>query len=361
MDTSIAYTLPRGRQRPRLRGLALRLIAGAVAAPMLRLSLWRWPNAAERRCAVAAFNRDGATVPPLLRGLASLPAGRVQMLHALLRHGDDPALAEQLRAALPGSAGAVWLGPKLSVLHLEKTGGHSLLAWLRGHVHPDQIDPDPMRGMPPDRFSAFPPSFAGALDRYPLVWGHYDLPGLRRLGPHRVVLTLLREPGARLVSLYRYWRSLAPEHLGTLAGHEGPLLAHRLSLLDFLRCDEPGLLASTDNLYVRRLTGRYPSGGHTELGGRDVTDALAALQGIDCVGITEELRRSLARFAPRLGIAAPARVAWLNSTDRNHRDNPMHAAAVPVELTPAVREALAARTGLDREVYAAARGRVREG
>ena len=281
------------------------------------------------------------------------------MLHALLRHSDDPALAEQLVAALPGSSGAVWLGPKLSVLHLEKTGGHSLLAWLRGHVHPGQIDPDPLRAMPPDRVSAFPPSLAGGLDRYPLIWGHYDLPALRRLGAHRVVLTLLREPGSRLVSLYRYWRSLTPEHLGSLAGHEGPLLAHRLSLLDFLRCDEPGLLASTDNLYVRRLTGRYPGQGHAELGRQDLADALAALAGIDCVGITEELRRSLARFAPRLGVTAPASVAWLNSTDRNHRENPMHAPAPAVELTPAVREALAARTALDREVYAAAKARIR--
>ncbi len=341
----------------RSRALALRTVATAINAPMLRLTLGRWPSRAERRCSVRAFCRAGDTVSPLLRSLASLPAGRDHMARALIVRGGDAAIADQVVATAAGISGAVWLGPKLSVLHLEKTGGHSLLAWLRGHLHPRQIDPDPARSVPADLFSAFPPSQAAALDRYPLVWGHYDLPALRRLGPHRQVLTLLRDPADRLVSLYRYWRSVAPDALGPASENLLPRFAQRLSLLDFLACDDPLLLAATDNFYLRRLTGRYPAHGHLTLGPDDLADALAALASIAGVGITEDMPHSLRRFAALLGLPPPAAIARLNETDTNHRNNPRHHPAPAVALTPAIRAALDIRTKLDQVIYAAALAR----
>ncbi len=342
------------------RALALRTVATAINAPMLRLALGRWPSRAERHYSARAFCRAGDTVSPLLRSLASLPAGRDYMARALIVRGGDATIADQVVASAAGISGAVWLGPKLSVLHLEKTGGHSLLAWLRHHLHPRQIDPDPSRSVPPDLFSAFPPSQAAALDRYPLVWGHYDLPALHRLGPHRQVLTLLRDPADRLVSLYRYWRSVAPDALGPPSENLLPRLAQRLSLLEFLACDDPQLLAATDNFYLRRLTGRYPAHGHASLGQTDLADALAALATIPCVGLTEDMPRSLHRFAAHLGLPAPAAVARLNQTDTNHRDNPGHRPAPPVALTPAASAALEARTVLDQAIYAAATRRLWE-
>ncbi len=342
----------------RTRALALRTVASAINTPMLRLSLGRWPSRSERVCANTAFCRVGDTVSPLLRSLASLPAGRDHMARALIVRGGDATIADQVVASAAGVSGAVWLGPKLSVLHLEKTGGHSLLAWLRGHLHPRQIDPDPSRSVPADLFSAFPPSQAAALDRYSLVWGHYDLPALRRLGRQREVLTLLREPADRLVSLYRYWRSVAPDALGPASENLLPRLAQRLSLLEFLTCDDPLLLAATDNFYLRRLTGRYPAHGHLALGPDDLADALAALASIAGVGITEDMPQSLRRFAALLGLPPPAAVARLNRTDTNHRDNPRHHPAPAIAFTPAIRAALEARVTFDRAIYAAALARL---
>ena len=88
------------------------------------------------------------------------------------------------------------------------------------------------------------------------------MPTFRRFDPDRAVFTVLREPRARLVSLYHYWRSVDPAKIDPEISFAVGC-AHRLSLEDFLNVDDPYLTDSIDNIYVRRLTGFYATGGRT--------------------------------------------------------------------------------------------------
>ena len=65
------------------RALALDGFAATLAVPMLRLATGAWPTAAEAAAFRRAFRRF-TPLPPLMRGLATVPAGREQLTRAML-------------------------------------------------------------------------------------------------------------------------------------------------------------------------------------------------------------------------------------------------------------------------------------
>ena len=250
----------------RLRASLLDGFAIQRAPPQQRRAPRAGPVPAETAAFRRAF-RNFTPLPPLMRGLASVPAGREQLTRAMLASWlladagycgrlmgemtqDDPRLGDALR---------VWAGPPVTFLHLEKTAGMSVVAALAAQFHPLQIDADPRRAFPPHVLCPLPPFLLPRVRRCALVWGHYDLPSIRRLGPGRFTFTLLREPAARIVSLYRYWRGQAALDLGWNGMNAPVLAAQRLSLADFLDTDDATIIDYIDNFYVRRLTGQYAS------------------------------------------------------------------------------------------------------
>jgi hypothetical protein len=190
------------------RRIILDGFAATFAIPMLRLATGAWPAPAD----VAAFRRafrHFTPLPPLMRALATVPAGREQLTRAMLASWllADEKYRGRLQTELtsddtrPGNGLAVWSGPPVTFLHLEKTGGMAVLAALAAHFHPLQIDADQRRAHPPHLFCPLPPFLVPQLRRRMLVWGHYDLPSIRRLGPGRFTFTLLREPCAHPVAV----------------------------------------------------------------------------------------------------------------------------------------------------------------
>jgi hypothetical protein len=344
----------------KMRQALLDGFAHAFASPLLRLAMGRWPTAPE----VAAFRhafRRFAPVPPLMRALASVPAARHQVMRTMLISWmlADETYRGRLRAEL-GSADeaggdhlAVWLGPKVTFLHLEKTAGMAVLDVLTARFHPMQIDPDPRRTYPPHILTPLPPSLIDPVKRYALVWGHYDLPSIRRLGNDRFVFTMLREPRARVLSLYRYWRSVAAQDVGWAGANAPVLAAQRLSLLDFLQSDDPAITDYIDNFYVRRLTGAYASCHAADPLRTDPVHhlgrALDGLASLDFVGLTEDTDAAVQALAARLGFPTPAATPRVNVTrgDGNAAETRL----------PAVQAALDRLTGLDSMVYEAARRR----
>jgi hypothetical protein len=297
-------------------------------------------------------------MPPLLRGLLGLPRGRAMLRHAAA-YAWHWGQAERNGAAFHGPAETqgniytAWTGPRLGFLHLEKSAGNALLAWLCGHFHPEQIAPAPYRDLPPHLFSRPP----GLVDRarYPLIWGHYDLPSLQNFDPERRIFTILREPRARLVSLYHFWRSVNPDKFDAEISFAVGL-AHRLSFEDFLDHDDPLLSDMIDNMVVRRLTGLYATGNEADPLRVDPQAALAkaqaALDGMFFAGISETLDASAARLADRLDIARPARTLRGNVTRENHTDPTgwFRQAEHPAP-SAAAEAALARRTALDTKLY----------
>lgn len=354
----------------------MELVALGLAPVLLRLALWRVPSRAE----VALFRQGVRTryvaLPPLFRGLMLLGEARETMYRATAlavhrgawRAAGDP-FAGQVTpggvAPVPDLAGdlrVAWTGPALGFLHFEKCGGVALVRWLSGQFHPDQIDPDPWRAAPPNNFYRAPGGLGRECARYPLLWGHFGLDALRRIDPGRFVFTLLREPKARLVSLYHYWRAVNPAMIDDLAHDPIVGAAHRHDLLGFLRDPEPLLRDYLDNVYVRRLTGHYLTGAaHDPVAAAPaaaLAAAEAALDGIGFVGITERLDASAARLAARIGAAVPAASVRGNVAAENHEDPSGWFRAIERSaITPEVDAALDALTVLDRALYARALAR----
>ena len=345
----------------RMRAIVLESFAVMFATPMLRLATGAWPQHADVVVFRRAF-RGFTPLPPLMRALASVPEGREHLTRAMLAGWllADPGYQGRLRSDLtgddprPGNGLRVWSGPKVAFLHLEKTAGMSLVSALAAQFHPLQIDDDLRRAFPPHVLTPLPPFLLPRVRRYALVWGHYDLPAIRRLGPDRFTFTLLRDPAARIVSLYLYWRGQAALDLGRNGMNQPVLAAQRLSLADFLQSTDLSIVNYIDNLYVRRLTGLYAT---VEDGDRLDSDpdgaldqALAALDSLDYVGMTEDADGCLAHLGQQLGFAAPRRAPKLNVT----RSPPEVMSAI---ADPAVQSALARLTRLDQVVYEAARRR----
>jgi hypothetical protein len=341
-----------------MRAKTLESFAWLFARPILRLATGAWPTPTDVVVFRGAFRRF-TPLPPLLRGLAMLPAGRQQLTRAMLASWllADEAYRARVSAELapaaagqPGNCLRIWTGPKVTFLHLEKTAGMAATEVLAAQFHPLQIDADVRRTFPPHVLTPLPPFLLERVRRCALVWGHYDVPSIARLGPGRFTFTLLREPKARILSLYRYWRGQAALDLGWNGMNQPVLAAQRLSLAAFLATDDPWILDYIDNFYVRRLTGQYCS-----FAARDplraapdewLARAVDALQAFDFVGLTEDTAGAMARLGDLLGFPAPAAVPRVNVT----RSDDIAAGT----NDPAVADALDRLTRLDQVVYEAA-------
>jgi hypothetical protein len=304
----------------------------------------------------AAFRRF-TPLPPLLRALANVPAGRQQLTRAMLASwllADEAyrgELRQQLRpqGGMAGDCLRVWTGPKVTFLHLEKTAGMAVTQVLTEQFHPLQLDADLRRAFPPHVLTPLPPFLLDRVRRCSLVWGHYDLPSIRRLGDDRFTFTFLREPRARILSLYSYWRGQAALGLGWDGKNQAVLMAQRLSLVEFLNTDDPTVTDYIDNGYVRRLTGQYRS-CHAidplqEAPGHWLEAALRALDIFDFVGLTEETQGSMQRLGRMLEFTPPARMPKVNVTQRE---------ASMRGADPEVDAALERLTALDSQIYAVA-------
>ena len=139
----------------------------------------------------------------------------------------------------------------------------------------------------------------------------------------------------------------------------GPTAAQTRSLLCFLWSQERRIKDYIDNVYVRRLTGRYAS-----LAARDPLEAdaagslalaLQALDGIAFAEVSERMDDTLAALGALLGFAPPPRAPRVNELGtRIAAGDPGFRPVRPEALSDEVEAELDRLTKLDRVVYAAA-------
>ncbi len=146
-------------------------------------------------------------------------------------------------------------------LHVPKSGGSSVHAALELALPPGSLAPrrfdSAFSGTAEDvallrretrDLIAFEPHEVRELGRYRAVSGHFALDTLLQVTDAGSVATVLREPRARLLSLYLYWR--VPGIGDSWAPHKTPEHAHR-PLQEFLA--EPKLGPMIDNQVCRML------------------------------------------------------------------------------------------------------------
>lgn len=239
------------------------------------------------------------------------------------------------------------MAPRLVFLHHPRTGGTSLHESFAAAFRPEEICPE--------RFARLHEHAPEALARFRLFSGHYRHDQFWAIAPPRLLVTVLREPRARILSLWRYWRSLDPA-LVAAHGLEGPRRAQALPLAGFLRDGHPAVRLAIDNAMTCHLAGdamplgggrfgRFTDGGATPLGAEALLDrAGRMLFRYDVVGFSDALDAVRARVALLLGRALPP-LGRCNAT----------ALAGPEAQDAAVAAALDQLTALDAALLAHAR------
>ncbi len=241
---------------------------------------------------------------------------------------------------------------RLVFVHLPKTGGTSLHAALARHFPAEAI-------FRADGVA----TWGGALtqpDRFRFFSGHLRFSHIGLVPRPAYVVTVLRDPVERLLSLYTFWKR-----------HQDPTkaqlrIAMDADLLGFLRSTDPHVRAGIDNAMARQLFGNAliaPDGGWTSvlpakdapspLSDTDITaGALANLDHCDAVGFMTDLPALYCRVCADLGWVAGDAPGRLNARDTPHPD--LRDASPPEAVTPQVQAELERLTRLDRVVYEAA-------
>lgn len=230
---------------------------------------------------------------------------------------------------------------RLYFLHIPKTGGTTLRAWLESHFPAAEV----LRPESPERlFGRGAPVRAG----WRFSSGHYGMMFPALVGDPCGVVTMLREPLARSVSHYRDIRS-RPRH--PLFG-----LASGMSFERFVMSDAGD--TELRNLQCRFLAlddaekDFWPHAGH-DAGDvpclrRKYADpellarATRALERIDVVGVCERFGESVGAIAGRYGWPVPPPLPRLNRASE-----PFDAA----ELTQRARDRVRELTALDLVLY----------
>ncbi len=180
--------------------------------------------------------------------------------------------------------------------------------------------------------------------------GHFSKSGVDRVPGPKWVITALREPKSRVLSLYYFWRSFTDAHIEA-KNLRGPRLAKSMSLLEFLRSDDRFIRHNIRNAQVRTLIGPMQmtpdSDPYDEPWMVDV--AFGNLLRFNYVAFAETLDDDLPDLCARFGLLAPPETPRRNAFGAF---NP--SISEPVEKEPMTAEidaALADHTRLDRALY----------
>ena len=151
-------------------------------------------------------------------------------------------------------------------MHIPKSSGCSLIAGLHDALHPtaqtggfdlsmfgafdafDTVEPEARRTIYGDTLPSD--------NSLRLVCGHFAHSTIVRSRPNAQIMTVLREPRSRLLSLWTFWRAQADDGLRAWGAWGDVVRLARRPLLDFLACRQAA--CQTDNVAVRMLLWPHP-------------------------------------------------------------------------------------------------------
>ncbi len=238
---------------------------------------------------------------------------------------------------------------RLVFVHIEKCGGTTLHEMLCSQVAADRVCPE--------RNDTIGDWTINELADYELFSGHFDLTRCRSIPGDLRVVTMLREPKSRLVSLFSFWKAHRPHpdrdlyDLLRIArdstaeeffGH--PRVLQHPSIRDAMT----GQLTRT-----RAVHALEPDDPILTDPERVLADAVSALEGMTGFGLTEHFEQSRLLLNQALGLRMEP-VAPRQVLEVMVRDCPDLTPVPPVVMTPRLDLLLDLLTPIDRRLYATA-------
>lgn len=189
----------------------------------------------------------------------------------------------------------------LGFLHIPKTAGTSLVQALTANFEPDRV-------MPGDIVYDLKNHDAAQLRRdYDLIHGHVGMDALSPVATQ--IVTLVREPTDRIISLYNYWRSVPIESATVFEGgliDPGVTLAKELSFRDFVECKHQRILNDIENGQALQIATSNNDAGRLALRGQS-DDAIfshcqANLARMTIAGVLDDLARFEQELKKKTGL-----------------------------------------------------------
>lgn len=239
--------------------------------------------------------------------------------------------------------------PRVVFMHAPKTAGSSLHQVLRAQFPADSVCPE--------RFNGLRHLSAGDLCRYRLFSGHFDLASAQLIpGPKRIV-TLFREPLARLLSTYNFLRSHKPDIIAR-NGWDIAQLASTLDIEAFYAHPSVRRHPYFNNGMARMLAGSlcvdvWTCSGNTDgpLAAVDAQAAIDKLALLSAFGIQERFDESARHILTALGLPCPEQLPMEMAFDRLDEEAGNYQRVEPASVTPRLQERLDELTRIDRQLY----------
>ncbi len=245
---------------------------------------------------------------------------------------------------------------KIVLVHIEKCGGTTLRTMLASQVAAGRVCPE--------HFNGLADWTANELAAYDLFAGHFDLVCAHVVPGPCAVVTMLREPRARLLSLYNFWKAHRPHPSfdeRTLVG-----LAQRHSAAEFFGhrsvVRHPNIRDAMVGQLTRRIASPILADGFAMLQPDDailaapeaaLDEAWQALAGLASFGLVEQFERSRLLMNRQLGLdmqpVAPQQALDTLTSPMLDPNRP-----APETMTPPLAAMLDALTPLDQALYARA-------
>jgi len=201
---------------------------------------------------------------------------------------------------------------KIIFHHLPKTAGTTLISLLDQAFDQTDICPQDFFNIPSQdvREEHLALSYQ-QLIQYSLIHNHYPVPLFDSFSKEYFRFTFLREPKARLISLYYDLKTKSDQSLRCADQNAilTAMYAKSLPLGDFLKKEEHPVPALFDNGQVRLLSGSLEK---KRLDYDDLEKAKQTLDRLDFVGITGLFSSSLTLLCARTGILLPHVIESLN-------------------------------------------------
>lgn len=243
-------------------------------------------------------------------------------------------------------------GRPVFLLRSHKTAGQSFSRGLRAAFRPDEISPHYYTW----QYGILSPD---DLSQYRYLSGHVGRPTVARVSPDSRLLTILRSPVDRLISSYFFWRSQVARVPET-DHHDVALRLQSMTLLDFVKSEDPVIRRAAWNVQARLLAGAdygMDPATRTQLFGfeEDVETVIGrAMEGFEdfaVIGTVDRFEDSVRAAYRVLDLPGEPRFEYNNRTPSRFKDQ---------GVTDEVLEYARQMTEADQIVYDAANARLSE-